>query len=59
VESGDSKGDSWYLTIHGSQIQSKGGGGAGKTETLPDNFFTLQIDPITGSTRSYRPTVGG
>jgi len=59
VESGDTKGDSWYLTIHGSQIQNKGAGGAGKTETLPDNFFTLQIDPITGSTRSYRPTVGG
>jgi len=59
VESGDSKGDSWYLTIHGAQIQNKGAGGAGKTDTLPDNFFTLQIDPITGSTRSYRPTVGG
>ena len=55
---GTSKGDSWYLTIHGTQIQT-GGTSAGKTETLPDNFFTLQIDPITGSTRSYRPTVGG
>jgi hypothetical protein len=58
VDTGDNKGDSWYLTIHGTQIQT-GGKSAGKTETLPDNFFTLQIDPITGSTRSYRPTVGG
>jgi hypothetical protein len=51
--------DSWYLTIHGSQIPNTGGKSAGMTETLPDNFFTLQIDPITGSTRSYRPTAGG
>jgi len=51
--------DSWYLTIHGTQIQAKGPDGVGKTSTLPDNFFILQIDPITGSTRSYRPTAGG
>jgi uncharacterized protein (TIGR02596 family) len=52
--------DSWYLTIHGTQIQkSSGAESVGKTQDLPDNFFTLQIDPITGSTRSYRPTAGG
>jgi uncharacterized protein (TIGR02596 family) len=59
VEGGGTNGDSWYLTIHGTQIQSSGSGGPGRTATLPDNFFTLQIDPITGSTRSYRPSVGG
>jgi hypothetical protein len=24
----------------------------------PDNFFTLQIDPVTGGTKIFRPVAG-
>ena len=51
--------DSWYLTIHGTNVKKGDGEKDGSTSILPDNFFTLQIDPITGSTRSYRPNIGG
>lgn len=43
--------DQWFLTIHGGD----------KSEDLneaPSNFFTLQIDPTSGSTRAYRPNAG-
>ena len=51
--------DSWYITIHGMNVKKANGETDGSTSILPDNFFTLQIDPITGSTRSYRPNIGG
>jgi uncharacterized protein (TIGR02596 family) len=50
--------DLWFLTLHGgsvdpiSTIQVKDSKGA------PINFFTLQIDPVSGTTKSYRPTAG-
>ena len=54
---GRPKGDSWYITVHGSSGRARDGETAGATSILPENYFTLQIDPITGSTRSYRPTM--
>ncbi len=50
-------GDSWYITVHGQNVRKGSGETDGSTTILPDNYFTLQIDPITGSTRSYRPTL--
>lgn len=42
---------SWFLTIHnlsdGATITSP-----------PPNFFTIQIDPVSGSTKGFRPTAG-
>ncbi|MEA3208855.1 MAG: hypothetical protein QOE70_1912 [Chthoniobacter sp.] len=29
-----------------------------KPNEPPPNFFTVQVDPVSGSTRSFRPTVG-
>ncbi len=52
-------GDSWYITLHGTNVKKTGSETDGTTTTLPDNYFLIQIDPITGSTRAYRPTVGG
>ena len=51
------KGDSWYITVHGTHVAKGGAASDGATAVLPANYFTLQIDPITGSTRSYRPTL--
>lgn len=54
------KGDVWYLTLHGTNLPKTGasaGTSDGMVTTLPDNYFTLQIDPVTGSTRAYRPNV--
>ena len=51
------KGDSWYITVHGTHVRKSEGETDGSTSILPENYFTLQIDPITGSTRSYRPTL--
>lgn len=50
-------GDSWYITlVNPKDVNAiKLGVNAGEAA----NYFTLQIDPITGSTRSYRPNVGG
>jgi uncharacterized protein (TIGR02596 family) len=43
--------DRWFLTIHGSE--------AGEDlNDAPPNFFTLQVDPVSGSTRTYRPNAG-
>ena len=45
----------WFLTLHGANDRpSKEGGGV----RPPANFFTLQIDPVTGTTKVYRPTAG-
>ena len=51
------KGDPWYLTLHGTNAAKGTGQTDGETSAMPDNYFTLQIDPITGTTRSYRPNV--
>ncbi len=37
----------WYLTIVDS-LRPSGDG-------VPDNFFTLRLDPFTGQTRVFRP----
>ena len=50
--------DSWYITLHGSNVSRDPSVRDGQVATMPDNFFTLQIDPITGSSRAYRPNVG-
>lgn len=43
----------WFLTIHGiNDRQSTKDGKVGP----PDNFFTVQIDPVTGATKIFRPT---
>ncbi len=39
----------WFFTIHGENVQTNASTG------LPDNYFTAQIDPVTGRLRSYRP----
>ena len=38
----------WYVTLHGSQENTAGG-------QMPPNFFTVQIDPVNGSQRFFRP----
>lgn len=40
----------WYLTIHDAQFGDKVG-------SLPANYITIQLDPIQGSTKMYRPGV--
>lgn len=39
--------DKWFLSLYSEKGKPESG--------LPPNFFTLQIDPVTGRTRSYRP----
>jgi uncharacterized protein (TIGR02596 family) len=41
----------WYTTVHAITDQIKG-------NTPPPNFFTLQIDPVSGTSKSYRPSAG-
>lgn len=43
---------SWYLTIH--NLTDK----LATPTTPPPNFFTIQIDPVSGSTKGFRPTAG-
>lgn len=40
----------WYLTLHGETAGDNLGAG-----DLPPNFWTIQIDPVTGTTRNHRP----
>ncbi len=47
----------WFMTLHGIDLgasptnaRAKGGG------TI--NYFTIQIDPVTGTSRTFRPTAG-
>jgi len=39
----------WFVTVMAENAQVEGGTG------LPPNYFTAQVDPVTGRTRSYRP----
>ena len=50
--------DSWYITLHGTHASKDPAVPDGLISKVPDNYFTLQIDPITGSSRAYRPNVG-
>lgn len=48
---GGGSGGNWFVTIHGIE----------QSETLskpPANFFTLQVDPVSGTTKAFRPTAG-
>ena len=54
---------SWYVTLHGltdkpTSAGSSSGGTSGGGVTPPANFFTLQIDPVSGATKTFRPTAG-
>ena len=51
------KDDSWYITLHGTNVEKGGAASDGLTRTLPPNYFTLQIDSVTGATRAYRPNI--
>lgn len=39
--------DKWFLSLFSERAKPASG--------LPANYFTIQIDPVTGRTRSYRP----
>lgn len=44
----DASGDTWHLTIvDQNSVQS--------ASELPDNFYTVAIDPDTGTTKTFRP----
>ena len=43
----------WFLTIHNAADA-----GLSKTPPVPYNFFCIQVDPVSGTTKSYRPTAG-
>ena len=52
--------DKWFVTIHATRSgladtfrDDRVGGN--KATRPPLNFVTLQIDPVSGSVRSYRP----
>lgn len=45
----------WYLTLH--SMTDRVGDDGGKA-VPPPNFFTVQIDPISGATKAYRPSAG-
>jgi uncharacterized protein (TIGR02596 family) len=53
--SNPSAGGLWYITVHSFAEWDKLKK-AGNT-VPPPNYFTWQIDPITGSTKTYRPGV--
>jgi uncharacterized protein (TIGR02596 family) len=50
---GTASGNPWFITIHNMNdkgyLQSAG---------MPFNFFCLQIDPVVGTTKQYRPQAG-
>jgi len=41
----------WYVTLRQLKDKVKG-------KVPPPNFFTLQIDPVSGTTRPFRPNLG-
>ncbi|HEX5176951.1 MAG TPA: Verru_Chthon cassette protein D [Chthoniobacteraceae bacterium] len=43
----------WFITLHGiNEVLPQ------ESSKPPPNFFTLQIDPVSGATRSFRPNAG-
>ncbi len=45
----------WYVTLHGLTARPEEKNG---NRVPPPNFFTLQVDPVSGSTKTFRPTAG-
>jgi uncharacterized protein (TIGR02596 family) len=45
----------WFITMHGINDRPKSKDGK---VGPPDNFFTLQVDPVTGATKIFRPVAG-
>jgi uncharacterized protein (TIGR02596 family) len=43
----------WFITLHGINEVI-----ATESSKPPANFFTLQIDPVSGAARSFRPNAG-
>jgi uncharacterized protein (TIGR02596 family) len=41
----------WFVTLHTVRDRPSG-------TVPPANFFTLQLDPVSGSSRAFRPTAG-
>jgi uncharacterized protein (TIGR02596 family) len=48
------QGGNWFLTLHGSEIGAKQDTVRDKTGRLI-NYYTLQVDPVTGALRQFRP----
>jgi hypothetical protein len=50
----------WYFTMHSVADAPKlTGAAASDTDPIKTvNYFTLQVDAVSGSTRSYRPALG-
>jgi uncharacterized protein (TIGR02596 family) len=54
-----SRNGNWYFTLHPVDAVGVLSGAPGESEPIKGiNYFTLQIDPVTGATRSYRPQIG-
>jgi uncharacterized protein (TIGR02596 family) len=43
--------ENWYATLHDLTSRIEG-------DTPPANFFTIQVDPVSGTTKKYRPSAG-
>jgi uncharacterized protein (TIGR02596 family) len=43
-----SSADKWFLTLHAATAGAN-------ASTLPPNFTTIQVDPVSGAIRTYRP----
>ena len=43
-----SSASNWFLTLHTATVGAN-------ASSLPPNFATIQIDPVSGSVRTYRP----
>ncbi len=44
----------WYVTLHGSELNPKQDTVRDKNGR-PINYYTLQVDPVTGALRQFRP----
>jgi hypothetical protein len=51
---GDPDNGRWYVTIH---ALSDSATGTGEGIVPPANFCTVQIDPVSGTTKSFRPGI--
>ncbi len=48
----------WYVTLHGITASPTATTKVTDDKDAPINFFTLQIDAVSGKSKSYRPTAG-
>jgi hypothetical protein len=46
----------WFVTLHRARRSPDEKFTQQSLEKEVPNFFTLQIDPVSGTTKSYRPT---